>query len=101
MAVSRRILLGSTLSLVLGGVLLAPCLWLLLSSSRPGSIAPAPPPRDGEQGGGATGQFLHLTDVHPDLHYSFNSSTALSCHADEPARHGHKAKYWGTPLRFV
>lgn len=45
-----------------------------------------------------TGRFVHLTDLHPDTNYVFNSSVAQSCHGDE-AKKGERAGWWGTPVR--
>ncbi|KAK4051670.1 Endopolyphosphatase [Microbotryomycetes sp. JL221] len=43
------------------------------------------------------GRFIHLTDMHPDPFYKFNSSEAGSCHSHEPAK-GDRAGYWGQPV---
>ncbi|SCZ88506.1 BZ3500_MvSof-1268-A1-R1_Chr10-2g02982 [Microbotryum saponariae] len=43
------------------------------------------------------GRFLHLTDMHPDPFYLFNSSEATSCHTHAPSK-GSRAGYWGTSV---
>ncbi|SCV73688.1 BQ2448_6118 [Microbotryum intermedium] len=43
------------------------------------------------------GRFLHLTDMHPDPFYLFNSSEAASCHTHSPTK-GSRAGYWGTSV---
>lgn len=44
-----------------------------------------------------TGRFLHLTDIHPDSFYSYNSSVSAACHWDKinPKR-SDRAGWWGT-----
>ncbi|KAM0790028.1 hypothetical protein ACM66B_005357 [Microbotryomycetes sp. NB124-2] len=43
------------------------------------------------------GRFIHLTDMHPDPWYKFNSSEAGACHSIEPAK-GERAGFWGQPV---
>ncbi|KAK4051052.1 Endopolyphosphatase [Microbotryomycetes sp. JL201] len=43
------------------------------------------------------GRFIHLTDLHPDPWYKFNSSEAGACHSHDPAK-GERAGYWGQPV---
>lgn len=47
-----------------------------------------------------TGRFLHITDIHPDEYYKFNSSIDQACHWNKPTK-GNRAGYWGAPLTFV
>ena len=47
-----------------------------------------------------TGRFVHLTDLHPDTNYLFNSSVEAACHSLEPTK-GERAGWWGTPVRSV
>ncbi|EKM80275.1 hypothetical protein AGABI1DRAFT_120307 [Agaricus bisporus var. burnettii JB137-S8] len=43
------------------------------------------------------GRFLHITDMHPDPHYSFHASTSKSCHGKKAKKKRKRAGYWGTP----
>ncbi|GJJ07459.1 hypothetical protein Clacol_001661 [Clathrus columnatus] len=51
------------------------------------------------------GRFLHITDLHPDPYYKFNTTVASGCHHFPKERNGLKDKnkeerragYWGTP----
>ncbi|PPQ98547.1 hypothetical protein CVT24_004038 [Panaeolus cyanescens] len=43
------------------------------------------------------GRFLHITDIHPDPHYTPGTSTATACHRSKPAKHKDESHYFGTP----
>ncbi|PWN29270.1 hypothetical protein BDZ90DRAFT_217348 [Jaminaea rosea] len=58
------------------------------SSSSSSSSQPASP---------LTGRFLHLTDLHPDVHYQAGSSISKGCHAGKPKKHD-RAGHWGSPV---
>jgi endopolyphosphatase len=47
------------------------------------------------------GRFLHITDMHPDPHYSARASTSKSCHGKKAKKKGKRAGYWGTPDVYV
>lgn len=49
------------------------------------------------------GRFLHLTDLHPDPFYRFNSSEDGACHGGlgRDEHRGDRAGYWGTSVRSV
>ncbi|KAG8970624.1 Endopolyphosphatase [Tulasnella sp. 425] len=43
------------------------------------------------------GQFLHITDIHPDPWYVPKGRLSTSCHRKKPRREREKAGFWGTP----
>jgi endopolyphosphatase len=45
------------------------------------------------------GRFLHITDIHPDPHYEYDSSISSSCHRTKPKKEEPRAGYYGTPFR--
>ncbi|SPC61264.1 related to PPN1 - vacuolar endopolyphosphatase [Ustilago sp. UG-2017b] len=48
------------------------------------------------------GRFLHVTDLHPDPHYKYNSAVNAACHHKKPKKHKSEGKqragWWGTAL---
>ena len=47
------------------------------------------------------GRFLHITDMHPDPHYTPHSSRARTCHSKKPQKKSDEALYFGTPFGCV
>ncbi|KAL4400403.1 Endopolyphosphatase [Malassezia pachydermatis] len=48
-----------------------------------------------------TGRFLHITDMHIDMHYKEDSAVVSQCHHNKPySKHGGKwrAGYWGSSV---
>ena len=47
------------------------------------------------------GRFIHLTDLHPDPFYRFNSSEDGACHggSGRDEDRGERAGWWGTSVR--
>ncbi|KAF9009052.1 Metallo-dependent phosphatase-like protein [Cyathus striatus] len=43
------------------------------------------------------GRFLHITDMHPDPHYTVHSSQKTACHRKKPKKKKDRAGYYGTP----
>ncbi|TFK55714.1 hypothetical protein OE88DRAFT_1621507 [Heliocybe sulcata] len=44
------------------------------------------------------GRFLHITDMHPDPHYSPGASEKSACHRKKPKKDKTRAGYYGTPF---
>lgn len=46
------------------------------------------------------GRFIHLTDLHPDTFYRYNSRESSACHGGgKDDGSGERAGYWGTAIR--
>ncbi|KAF8974554.1 endopolyphosphatase [Flammula alnicola] len=43
------------------------------------------------------GRFLHITDIHPDPHYTPRTSQSTACHRKKPKKKKNGALYYGTP----
>ncbi|KAI0003083.1 endopolyphosphatase [Russula compacta] len=44
------------------------------------------------------GRFLHITDMHPDLHYKADASESSACHRKKPRKEKTRSGYYGTPF---
>jgi len=44
------------------------------------------------------GRFLHITDMHPDPHYSVDASQSSACHRQRPRKEKPRSGYYGTPF---
>ena len=47
------------------------------------------------------GRFLHISDLHPDEFYVFDSAVSQSCHRKKPKKEKERAGTWGVPFRCV
>lgn len=43
------------------------------------------------------GRFLHITDLHPDEFYIFDSAVSQFCHRNKPRKEKERAGRWGVP----
>lgn len=47
------------------------------------------------------GRFLHITDMHPDPHYTPKASLSTACHRKKPKKKKDESLYYGTPYACV